>query len=341
MVDAEPLICVRFSRRDPADAAQLLQYLNGSAESPMGALRAKNGHAEPYHVRFWQVGNERSGQDYEARLAAFCEAMKKEDPSIELMSSYPTPNVLERAGAWLNYVSPHHYECANLRAEEDSLNSARKMIADHAKGRPITVAVTEWNTTGGDWGPGRGGLWNLANALACSRYQNLIHRHCDLVQIACRSNLVNSFCSGCIQTDNHRLYKTPTYYAQQLYATKAGDRPLRIESILPPSAGPDFSATLSQDGNAVTLFAVNDGLAPITRTLDFSAFASGEGSPKVEVTTLSDTKNAGEPDVTNSFAEPVRITSRLTEVMSSPSRRFAFRFPPLSLSVLTWHRSAK
>ena len=120
------------------------------------------------------------------------------------------------------------------------------MIADHAGGRPITAAVTEWNTTAGDWGPGRGQLWSLANALACSRYHNLMHRHCDLVQIACRSNLVNSFCSGCIQTDNHRLYKTPTYYAQQLYATLAGDRPLRIDSPLPSNAGPDLSATLSR-----------------------------------------------------------------------------------------------
>ena len=83
-------------------------------------------------------------------------------------------------------------------------------------------------------GPNAARLWTLENALACSRYHNLIHRHCDLVAIACRSNLINSFCSGIIQTDNHRLYKTPTYYAQQLYATLAGDRPLRIDSPCPP-----------------------------------------------------------------------------------------------------------
>ena len=33
MVDAEPLICVRFSRRDPQDAAELVQYLNGRANA--------------------------------------------------------------------------------------------------------------------------------------------------------------------------------------------------------------------------------------------------------------------------------------------------------------------
>jgi alpha-L-arabinofuranosidase len=342
MVDAEPLICVRVSRRDPNDAAELVQYLNGAADTPLGAQRAKNGHAEPYRVRFWQIGNERRGQDYEERLAAFCRAMKDVDPSIELMSSYPTPGVLERAGAWLNYVSPHHYECANLKAEEDDLNAVRSMIAGHANGRPIKVAVTEWNTTAGDWGPGRGQLWSLANALACSRYHNLMHRHSDLVQIACRSNLVNSFCSGCIQTDNYRLYKTPTYYAQQLYATLAGDRPLRIDSPLPSNVGPDLSATLSSDGDAVIVFAVNDTLQPITRPLDFSAFHhTGVLGDEINVWTLADSKNTGEPDVTNSFGEPMRVFARQTEISRRGAPEFPFRFPPLSLTVIKWQQASK
>jgi alpha-L-arabinofuranosidase len=340
MVDAEPLICVRFSRRDPADAAELVQYLNGTVETKMGGLRAKNGHPEPYHVRFWQIGNERRGQDYEARLAAFCKAMKEVDPSIELMSSYPTPGVLERAGQWLNYVSPHHYECANLKAEEDDLISVRKMIAAHAGGRPITAAVTEWNTTAGDWGPGRGQLWGLANALACARYHNLMHRHSDLVQIACRSNLVNSFCSGCIQTDNHRLFKTPTYYAQQLYATLAGDRPLRIESSLPRNAGLDLSATLSRDGNAVVLFAVNDTLQSITQLLDFSAFdRAGDLGHDLEVWTVADSKNAGEPDATNSFSEPTRISAKKNLKVGPFPAKIEYGFLPLSLTVIKWQPS--
>ena len=209
------------------------------------------------------------------------------------------------------------------------------------RGGPIAVAVTEWNTTGGNWGTARAMLWNLANALACSRYHNLIHRHCDLVQIACRSNLVNSFCSGCIQTDSYRLYKTPTYYAQQLYATMAGDRPLRIESSLPVSAAPDLSATLAKNGDVV-VFAVNDALTTITRPLDFSAFpTTQQGAHKVEVWTLSDLKNAGEPDVTNSFADPLRIISRRTAILRPESPRFSFDFPPLSLSVLRWDRVSR
>jgi alpha-N-arabinofuranosidase len=333
LVGAEPLICVRVTGRTPHDAADQVQYFNGGIETPLGALRARNGHPEPYRIKYWQVGNEQSGPDYEARLPEFCRAMKAADPSIQLLSSYPTPGVLERAGAWLDFVAPHHYDCANLAAEEADFEAIRRILAAHGPGRPIQIAVTEWNTTGGDWGPRRARLWTLENALACARHHNLLHRQCDLVTIANRSNLINSFCSGCLQTDNHRLYKTPTYHAQLLYATLAGDRPLRIESSIPARAAPDFSATLSATGDAVVLLAVNDRLALITRPLDFSAF--GREGQNLDVWTLTDTRQAGEPDAANSFAEPDRVAPRHTSFHTA-SPKFVYEFPPLSLSVLRW-----
>jgi alpha-L-arabinofuranosidase len=333
LVDAEPLICVRVVGRTPRDAADQIQYFNGSAETPMGALRKRNGHAEPYHIKYWQIGNEQGGPNYERQLPDFCKAMKEADPSIELLASYPRPGVIRGAGAWLDHVSPHHYDCADLAGCESELISIRKRIAELAPGRKIRVAVTEWNTTAGDAGPRRARLWTLENALACSRYHNLIHRHCDLVPIANRSNLVNSFCSGCVQTDSHRLYKTPTYYAQQLYATMAGDRPLRIESPLPPISVPDFSATMAADGKSVMLFAVNDGREPIERPLDFSAF--GQNGQTLEILTLTDTRHAGEPDVTNRFADPERVVP-IRSTLNAASPRFTYPFPPLSLTVMRW-----
>jgi alpha-N-arabinofuranosidase len=332
-VGAEPLVCVRVSKRQPQDAADQVQYFNGPADSPMGKLRARNGHAEPYQIKYWQVGNERAGSDYEVRLAAYCRAMRAADPSIKLLSSYPTAGVLRQAGDLLDYVCPHHYDCANLQGVESDLADIRTLIRTHAPKRPIKIAVTEWNTTGGDWGPRRARLWTLENALACARYHNLLHRHCDQVEIANRSNLTNSFCSGIIQTDNHRLYRTPTYYAQQLYATLSGKRPLKIDSDLPRDAAPDLSATLSSAEDAVILFAVNAGLQTISRPLDLSAFG-GDGR-EVTVWTLADREQAGEPDVANSFADPERIVPVRSQV-AAPAARFDYSFPALSLTVMRW-----
>src|SRR5205823_5836734 len=151
-------------------------------------------------------------------------------------------------------VCPHHYS-ADLSAMENDFPAIRSLLDREAPGRKIKVGITEWNTTAGDAGPRRAMLWNLDNALACSRYHNLLHRHCDLAEIANRSNLINSFCSGILQTDNHRLYKTPTCYAEELYANLAGTQPLRVEGV---ASGLDISATLSADGSDLTLFVVND-----------------------------------------------------------------------------------
>ena len=332
-VGAEPLICVRFNQRAPRDAAEEVEYFNGSVDTPMGALRAKNGHPQPYAVKYWQVGNEIQSAEYDARQADFCQAMKQADPGIKLLSSYPTPASLESAGPWLDYICPHHYGCGDLAAMENDFAHVRELLRENAPGRAVKIGVTEWNTTAGDAGPRRAMLWTLANALACSRYHNLLHRECDLVEIANRSNLINSFCSGIIQTDNHRLYRTPTYYAQQLYATLAGNRPLRLGSALPPNTGLDLSATLSAKGDEVVLFAVNDTRAGITCPLDFSAF--GTKGQSIAIWTLTDRQLAGEPDVTNSFAEPERVAPMRT-TFRADAARFDYPFPPLSLTVLRW-----
>jgi alpha-N-arabinofuranosidase len=328
---AEPLLCVRYEKRTPKDAAEQVEYLNGGVDTPLGKLRARNGHPEPYRVKFWQIGNERAGAEYESRLAEFAQAMKKADTTIKLLSSYPSAGVLRQAGSLLDYVCPHHYNIADLAGAERDLLATRDLIQKYAPGRPIRIAVTEWNTTGGDWGLKRARLWTLENALACARYHNLLHRHCDLVEIANRSNLTNSFCSGIIQTDNHRLYKTPTYYAQQLYAIRAGVRPLKIETAA--EAGLDLSATLGRDQRGLMLFAVNDTLKAITRTLDVSELTSA--GKDVTVCSLADRKETGEPDVTNSFADPERV-SPVTSRFKASGPRFEYRFPPLSLTVLEW-----
>lgn len=329
-VSAEPLICVRTVGRTAGDAGDEVEYVNGSTDTPMGAWRARNGHPAPYGVKYWQVGNERSGRDYEQQLPEFCAAMKKADPSIKLLSSFPTPGVLRQAGRWLDYVAPHQYS-QDLWGMKNELVDLERMIREFGTGKTIKVAVTEWNTTAGDAGPRRAMLWSLANALACSRYQNLLHRHCDLVEIANRSNLANSFCSGIIQTDNHRLFKTPTYYAQQLYAKLAGTRPLKIQSSIPAGADIDLSATLSADGRELTIFAVNDSLVPVVRPLDISAFELQ--SRAASVWTLGDTEHKGEPDAANDFGNPDRIRPMRSQLRIK-SARFDYQFPALTLTVI-------
>ncbi len=327
-VGAEPLLCVRFRDKTPEDATKEVQYFNGSVDTPMGALRARNGHPEPYRMKYWQVGNEQWGDDYEKRLPAFCKAMKDMDPTIKLFSSMPTPEILSRSGQYLDYVCPHQYDCANIGGEEQELKDVTAMIRQYAPGRPIKIAVTEWNTTAGEWGPGRASLWTLENALHVAQYQNLLHRYCETVEIANRSNLTNSFCSGIIQTDNCRLFKTPAYYTQWLYANLGGDRPLRVEGGGP---GLDVSATLETKSGSAVVFVVNLGLQDVKTTLDVSSFGTTNG--QATLWTLSDTRHAGQPGVFNSFEDPERVSPTKSTVMTQAGR-VEHTFPALSLTVV-------
>ena len=105
-VGAEPLICIRFTGRTPKDGADQVEYFNGPATSPMGKLRAANGHAGPYKVKYWQIGNELGDENYQKGVAAFCKAMKAVDPSIKLMAAFPSPGLLKNAGQYLDYICP-------------------------------------------------------------------------------------------------------------------------------------------------------------------------------------------------------------------------------------------
>ena len=59
-VGAEPSITVNVEGRGATaeEAAAWVEYCNGSATSRYGAMRAANGHPEPYGVKYWELGNE-------------------------------------------------------------------------------------------------------------------------------------------------------------------------------------------------------------------------------------------------------------------------------------------
>ena len=94
-VGCEPLLCVNAGDGTPEEAAAWVEYCNGAASTPMGKLRAENGHPEPYAIKYWEVGNEISGPwqvswtysaGYVDRYQRFSAAMRKADPSILLQA---------------------------------------------------------------------------------------------------------------------------------------------------------------------------------------------------------------------------------------------------------------
>jgi alpha-L-arabinofuranosidase len=101
ILNVDPYITVNAGFGDDHSAADEVEYANGSIHTRMGALRAANGHPEPYRVKYWNIGNEPYGNWQLGRTAlryfvikhnTFAKAMRKVDPSIIIVASGAMPD---------------------------------------------------------------------------------------------------------------------------------------------------------------------------------------------------------------------------------------------------------
>jgi alpha-N-arabinofuranosidase len=327
LVGAEPLICLNANSASLDQVMAEIEYCNGPAGSPYGRIRAEMGHPEPFNVRYWQIGNEQEGEEYERILAEYAAAIRAAHPQLVLLGSYPSPHILAGLSDHLDHICPHHYELAG----EAELRGLIAEIRETARNRELKIGVTEWNHTAGQWGWARAWLQTLFNALNAARMFNAFQRLGDMVRIANRSNMTNSVFSGIIQTSGTDLYLTPCYHVQRAYATLSGDRALAVQAA--PDEALDLSAS-SQDDGAVTLFCVNVAAVPQRRRVVVDG--AGDLAAQVDVWTLT----GPGLDAANSFVEkqrvaPVEATGRQED------GTLTYAFPPFSVTALRfhpWHR---
>ncbi|MGA2571345.1 MAG: hypothetical protein ABSF23_12565 [Terracidiphilus sp.] len=96
LVGAEPDLAIDSGFGSAREAAEEVEYCNGSVATRMGKMRAENGHPEPFNVRYWTIGNEMYGpwqyghmslDQYWVKHNYIVEAMKKVDPGIKVTVS--------------------------------------------------------------------------------------------------------------------------------------------------------------------------------------------------------------------------------------------------------------
>jgi alpha-N-arabinofuranosidase len=116
LLNMEPYICVNAGFGDAHSAAEEVEYVNGSVDTPMGRWRAENGHPEPYKVTWWNVGNEMWNTSQMGFMAAnqywikhnmFAQSMRQVDPTIKLVTSGASPVETSQSHASLAITGKH------------------------------------------------------------------------------------------------------------------------------------------------------------------------------------------------------------------------------------------
>ncbi|MCL2305465.1 MAG: hypothetical protein FWC43_08995 [Planctomycetaceae bacterium] len=286
-----PYIAVNTGAGEVADALAELQYANGSLDTEPGKLRAKNGHAEPYNVVYWGIGNEMYGdwqighipvEQYAEKNNRFVDAFRKFDPKIKLIAVGnvgPWDDVILRKCAdHMDLMSEHFY----MPNKDDVIEhvalipQAVKQIADahrkyrkefpELKDKDIRIALDEWNYWYGEHVFGDYGVrYFQKDGLGIAAGLHEYFRNSDIFEMANYAQTLNVL--GCIKTNKTNAQFETTGLALKLYRNHFGAIPLQTEADKPF----DVMAALTTDRKTLTLGIVN----PTGKAVDFSFDAAG------------------------------------------------------------------
>ena len=358
-VGAEPTLTVNVEGRGATadEAAAWVEYCNGPATSRYGALRAANGHPEPYGVRYWEVGNEIWGSwvrghsdaaTYARNYKRYYDAMRAKDSMIRFIAVGDNDmawnrTVLRQVGRHVDFLAIHHYfgfdstqrDPRNLMAHplfyERFYREVGRLLQEEVPGRRIGLAINEWGLAVSETRQ-----HSIEAALYGARLMNVFERTSPLVAMSAVSDLVNGWPGGIIQASRHGVFVSPLYYVNQLYATRLGRERLSLDL-----AGPTFDtgsegagvpyldavATRSADGQRIYLKAVNTDPA---RAVDVRVELRGA---TVQTDADWDVLAAGSLRTVNSFATPDAVVPRHERVRAGSG--FTVRLPARSVAVLT------
>lgn len=211
------------------DILDLIEYANGDATTTYwGAIRAANGHEQPYDLKYIGLGNENWGDVYWRNF----DALYKEVKAV-----YPDITVITTSGTWLGgadfdraweeanskyrdcYVDEHYYTNDSYMYEIN--NRYDSYDRDGAK-----VFVGEYAATS----PGIGTIQtksNMLEAIEEAAYMTGFERNSDVVAMTAYAPTfakINSqnWAVNMIWFDSQKTVLTPSYFTQMLYANNIG-----------------------------------------------------------------------------------------------------------------------
>ena len=217
-----------------------LEYANGPVTSKYGALRAKNGHPEPYNIEYLEIGNENNQPDPALQSDHYYERFKKFKDAV--LAKYPNMHLIGNVVAWgddnptwdskesVELLDEHYYRNPAWFAE-----NFNKYDTYTRKGSEIYVgeyAVTQ----------GFGNMGSLDAALGEAVYMMGIENNSDIVTMASYAPIFANlndrmWAPDMIQFTSDKVFGTPSYYVQNLMANNVGTRVLKVNQTNPYKYG--------------------------------------------------------------------------------------------------------
>ncbi len=372
LVDAEPLICLNAGNGTAAEASDWVEYCNTGPQTEYGAERVSNGHPEPYHVRYWEIGNELYGgwqigntdaSGNAVRFNNFVDQMEAVDPNIYAIGCGSPWNrnwnetLVNYNTKLIDGVAIHTLVGGQIPNTADPKTVYRELMAyadgyqgvlENLVGEPMrnagltpSAAITEIQIF-----TRKDGLPNNQNLSEAIWYGRILHSaiRSGIVEFITHSALMNH--GGSLRKDQGIIYRDPVWWAHQLYGTHAGRIPVAVdlESSTFSTGGEylearsdvpylDVLGLMNTAGDSLTVFIVNSHPEEAMQTeLNLQGFL-----PKAEVMKQALT-GAGFLSG-NSVEQPHNVTLDTTVAEWSGETNVGL-YPPHSLTRLAFTRKS-
>ncbi|WP_243740717.1 alpha-L-arabinofuranosidase C-terminal domain-containing protein [Streptomyces sp. 8K308] len=218
-----------------AEVLALVEWANGPADSPWGALRAAAGHPEPFGLEYLGVGNEDTITDtFRDRFARIHDALRKHHPEITVIGTLgPAPAGEDWEKGWA-FARERHVPIV----DEHSYKSPRWLLENTRRFETMDrqgphLYIGEY----GSWGN------NGRSAIAEAAYMIAMERNGDVVRLASYAPLLakrdrTQWLPDLIYFDNTHVWPTLNYHVQRMHSVNSGDTALPVTVTGAPQEPP-------------------------------------------------------------------------------------------------------
>ncbi len=289
------------------DCLDLIEFANGDVNTEWGKKRAEMGHPEPFNMTMIGVGNEQWDTLYFERLKPFVEAIRAKYPEIKIIgTSGPDSEGKMFEIGWkamkeqkVDLVDEHFY-----RPESWFLKSGLRYESYDRKGPKVFAGEYACH--------GRGKKWNHFEAsLYEAAFMTDLERNADIVHMTAYAPLFAhvegwQWRPDLIWFDNTRMFKSVSYYVQQMYAMNKGTNVLTMTMDKKPIAGQEgqdglfASSVIDKNEGTVIIKIANTSKSDQPVSINLKGL---KGEKDVELLTLS----SPDMDADNTLDNPEKI----------------------------------
>ena len=305
------------------DCLDLIEFANGPADSEWGKVRAEMGHPEPFNMKFIGVGNEQWDDMYFRRLEPFVAAIKTKYPQMQIVgTSGPDSEGKMFEKGWeamkrlkADLVDEHFYRnedwfLGNAAGKEKYGDNCGGLRYENYDRKGPKVFAGEYACHGKN-----NHKWNHYEAsILEAGFMTDLERNADVVYMTAYAPLFAhiegwQWRPDLIWYDNLRMFKSCSYYVQQMYATNKGTNVLSMtmdKQFIAGQEGQDglfASAVYDKNSEEVIMKVINTSKQPQPITIKLIGM---KGERMAQTTTLS---HNGMDDE-NTLDNPERITPK-------------------------------